>query len=289
MQWMDWAITAATLIFVALFWWALRERRWLKQQLTQQQQSVQIIQDELKQLSNHHRQKTEECRRTEDKLRTYLQLMDTLINTIPNPIYFKGVQGTYQGCNRAFAKTILGLTRDRIIGNRPEHLPGPIPAGLAAIYRQYEKKMIENRGVHTFEAEVLCADGQRHEFLFSIAAVGPDDDKAQGHVGVMMDLTEKNRAARDRLQKEKIQGVLETAGAVCHEFNQPLQALMGYTEMALAGAASGENEADLLPRILEQVARMAQLTDKLQNITRYETMQYADRTQIIDIHKASQA
>ena len=37
------------------------------------------------------------------------------------------------------------------------------------------------------------------------------------------------------------------------------------------------------------MTRMAELTDKLQNITRYETMPYADQTQIIDIHKASRA
>jgi PAS domain S-box-containing protein len=289
MQLTDWAVTWGVILFVALFWWALRERHWLKQQINQQQQGVQAIQEELKQLSNHHRQKTEECRRTEDKLRSYLELMDTLINTIPNPVYFKGIQGTYRGCNRAFAKTILGLSRDRIIGNRPEDLSGPIPAQLAAIYVQYEQKMIENRGVHTFEAEVLCADGRRHEFLFNIASVVTEDAKTQGFVGVMLDLTEKNRAARDRLQKEKLQGALEVAGAVCHEFNQPLQALMGYAEMALAGANGNESEADHLSKILEQAARMAQLTDKLQNITRYETMLYADNTPIIDIHKASQS
>ena len=52
-------------------------------------------------------------------------------------------------------------------------------------------------------------------------------------MAVLSDLTEKNRAARDRLQKEKLEGVLEIAGAVCHEFNQPMQVISGYCELLM--------------------------------------------------------
>ena len=108
-----------------------------------------------------------------------------------------------------------------------------------------------------------------------------------GSVGVMLDLTEKNRAARDRFQKEKLQGVLETAGAVCHEMNQPLQTILGYTELSLADI-SPENPAFLsLTKISKQIDRMAEITHKLQGITCYETMDYDSKTKIIDIHKAS--
>ena len=103
----------------------------------------------------------------------------------------------------------------------------------------------------------------------------------------MLDLTEKNRAARDRIQKEKLQGVLETAGAVCHELNQPLQAIMGYTDISLAAIPVDNPAYSHLTRISEQVDRMAEITRKLQGITRYETMDYDGKTKIIDIHKAS--
>ena len=74
----------------------------------------------------------------------------------------------------------------------------------------------------------------------------------------MLDLTEKNRAARDRFQKEKLQGVLETAGAVCHEMNQPLQTILGYTELSLADI-SPDNPAYLsLTKISKQIDRMAE-------------------------------
>lgn len=142
-------------------------------------------------------------------------------------------------------------------------------------------------GIQIFEAEVPCSGGFRREFLFSIAAVNSDDGHTIGSVGVMLDLTEKNRATRDRLQKERLQGVLEITGAVCHEMSQPLQTILGHTELSLSNI-SPDNPAYLsLTKISRQVDRMAAITHKLQNITRYETMDYDSSTKIIDIHKAS--
>jgi PAS domain S-box-containing protein len=223
---------------------------------------------------------------TEEKLRTYLQLMDSVINTMPNPVYFKDENGVYQGCNTVFAKQILGLTRDRIIGRRPQDLPDRIPPQLAAIYQREEMKAIEKRGLHMFEARVQQADDRTRDFLFSCAPLTDTQGRFSGSVTVLSDLTEKNRAARDRLHKEKLQGVLETAGAVCHELNQPLQSLSGFTEIMISKTQDPEL-SPLLDTIMTQIERMRDITAKLQGITHYEATQYGENTRIIDIHKAS--
>ncbi len=224
---------------------------------------------------------------TEDKLRSYLKLMDTLINTIPNPIYFKDAEGVYLGCNKVFSKQILGLTRDRIIGARPGDLPDQIPPDLADVYHSEERLMVEKAGFHTFEAPVQCADGERRDFLFSLAPVPDHQEGFSGSVAVLSDLTDKNRAAQDRIRKEKLEGVLETAGAVCHEFNQPLQALSGYTEI-LAIKLAGREAYSFIEKLTTQIERMRDITDHLQGITRYETTKYAGNTKIIDLYKASE-
>jgi PAS domain S-box-containing protein len=223
---------------------------------------------------------------TEEKLRGFLQLMDTLLNTIPNPIYFKDAQGVYQGCNKVFAKQVLGLTRDRIIGKRPQELTDAIPIDLAATYQREEHVMLDKAEFHMFEAPVQCADGQRRDFLFSLAPVMDREGQVDGSVAVLADLTEKNRAARHRIQKEKLEGVLETAGAVCHEFNQPLQAISGYTEL-MAMKLDGHEAQPYIDKLTAQIERMRDITDKLQGVTRYETKDYAGNTKIIDINKAS--
>jgi PAS domain S-box-containing protein len=239
-------------------------------------------------LEGNYGQKELLRKNTEEKLRSYLHLLDALLNTMSNPVYFKDRQGVFQGCNQVFAKTLLGLTRDRIIGKRPQDLPEQIPPDLAASYQRQEMVMFEKNGFHTFEAEVLCADGVRREFLFNLAPSQNQSGKLLGSVSVLSDLTEKNRAAQVRLLKERLEGVLETAGGVCHEFNQPLQALSGYLEILAAKLQDPPAETlALVEKALEQIERMGSITAKLQGITRYETMVYTGNKKIIDIHKSS--
>jgi PAS domain S-box-containing protein len=266
---------------------------WVFFRLQAQRNRLERLQTELGETSARVHALQEEARErerrhqiSEDRLRGYLQLLDTLINTMPNPIYFKDSEGAFQGCNRVFAREILGLTRDYIIGRRAQDLPEQIPPDLAAVYQRQEGIMFDKGMFHTFESEVRCADGRRREFLFSQAPVRDESGPATGSVTVLSDLTEKNRAAQDRLLKEKLQGVLETAGAVCHEFNQPLQAISGYTEIMSAKMADDAGRPYLI-KIAEQIDRMRDITDRLHGVTRYETMNYADNTKIIDIRKAS--
>jgi PAS domain S-box-containing protein len=287
MQFLLWTPTIISILLLADLWLVCRENRKHRQHKIKAQKKLKTITRRLDELNAHQQNKTTTSKKKEEKLRGYLNILDTLINTIPNPIYFKDEDGIYRGCNQSFAKHILGLSRSEIIGRRPQDLSDQIPLELAACCQLNERKMLIKGGVHSFEAEVPCGSGLRREFLFTIASVNNDEGRSIGSVGVMLDLTAKNRAARDRLQKEKLQGVLETAGAVCHELNQPLQAIMGYTDIALADIAADNPACLHLSRISEQIDRMADITRKLQGITRYETMNYDGKTKIIDIHKAS--
>jgi PAS domain S-box-containing protein len=264
--------------------WCLYQRHLIRQERNQIKEKLLLVQSENLKLQDDQ----QNIQQTESRLRDYLKLMDILINTIPTPIYFKEVQGVYQGCNKMFAKNILGLTRDRIIGKRPHELPAQIPPDLASTYQNQELRMLEKERMHSFEAQVQCADGERRDFLFNLAPVWGPDHQIDACVAVLSDLTEKNRALLDRLENEKLQSALETTGAVCHELNQPLQALSGYVEILSARLASDKDHGVYLEKISRLMDRMRDITDKLQGITRYETTGYGRHTRILDIHKASQ-
>jgi PAS domain S-box-containing protein len=279
-----WILLALTLGAGA---WGVHRFRLQKKQMQKLKQSLMEINQHTHEQETVYTEEKARWEQTEKKLRSFLQLMDTVMNTIPNPIYFKDAKGVYQGCNKVFAKKILGLTRDRIVGKRPQELPDQIPADLAATCLREEFKMIDKAGFHTFEAPVQCTDGGRREFLFSLAPVLDRQGELEGSVAVLSDLTEKNRAAQNRIQKERLEGVLETAGAVCHEFNQPLQAISGYTEL-MAMRLDGHDALSYVDKLTAQIERMRDITDKLQGVTRYETKDYAGNTKIIDIDKASE-
>jgi PAS domain S-box-containing protein len=275
------------LVSIALGIWGYHHYRLQARTVEKLYASLDNINQQLPGIEADYMEKAAHWEKDKTKLRSYLQLLDTLINTIPSPIYFKDENGVYQGCNKVFSKQILGLTRDRIIGRRPHDLPDQIPPPLASAYQREEAKVIEKEGPHSFESQVRCADGRRRDFLFSIAPVPDDDGNFSGSVAVLYDLTEKNKAARDRMEKEKLKGVLETAGAVCHEFNQPLQAISGFTEL-MAVQLAGHKAGPYIETLTAQIERMRDITDKLQGITRVELTEYSGDTKIIDIHRSSQ-
>lgn len=100
------------------------------------------------------------------------------------------------------------------------------------------------------------------------------------------DISWRKLAETERINKEKLQGVIETAGAVCHEFNQPLQAISGYAELLIMEIENDHPYFDKITKIKSQVDRMGDLTQKLMGITKYETMKYLTG-RIIDIDKAA--
>lgn len=281
----EWFIIILFIGFVGLTIHGLRQNN---QRMVKLQKALQKAKLEIQQLEEDHSQKEAQREKTEEKLRSYLQLLDVLINTMSNPVYFKDEHRIFRGCNQVFAVQVLGLTRDRIIGNHAQNLPEQIPQDLAALYHHQEMVMLEKGDIHVFEAQVQCADGVRRDFLFSLAPVHNHNEKTIGTVTVLSDLTDKNKATQDRLLKEKLESVLETAGGVCHEFNQPLQALSGHLEILAVKMKTSSEAMDHIEKALGQIERMRTITDELQGITRYETLAYAGNTKIIDIHKSSQ-
>ena len=90
-----------------------------------------------------------------------------------------------------------------------------------------------------------------------------------------------------RSQEEKLKGVLEMAGAVCHEMNQPMQAVFGIAETLLIDVSKDAPQYWDLEKLKEQAVRVGNITKKLMTITKYETRDYVGEKKIIDIDKAS--
>ncbi|MBU0969876.1 MAG: DUF3365 domain-containing protein [Proteobacteria bacterium] len=94
------------------------------------------------------------------------------------------------------------------------------------------------------------------------------------------------RAEASLLIKERMEGVVEMAGAVCHELNQPLQMILGNAEIMLLDLEPDHPVSGRIRHIQEQVKRMAKTTRDLIKITNYETKQFP-QGKVIDIEKAA--
>jgi signal transduction histidine kinase len=100
-------------------------------------------------------------------------------------------------------------------------------------------------------------------------------------------MKKRRQLEEERLRKERLQGVIEMAGAACHELNQPLQVLSGYSDLLLSNLPEDSPLFGEIKRIKEIVNQLGQITKKIMFITRYETKEYIEGSNIIDIDKAS--
>ena len=101
-----------------------------------------------------------------------------------------------------------------------------------------------------------------------------------------IELRDQKRSEFERLQKEKLQGVIELAGAVCHEMNQPMQAVSGHADLLMLEVDPHDRLYARVATISEQVTRMGVITKKLMSITRYKTKGYLSG-RIFDIDQAA--
>lgn len=208
--------------------------------------------------------------------RDQLQLLQTLIDTIPNPIYYKATDGTYLGCNRAF-ELMVGRTRDQIVGNPTRAIH---PPALAARYDAADRALFENPGVQVYEAQVRYADGQVHEVIFYKATFADSMGRLQGLVGVVLDITDRKRAEerlaeahaeleeRVRARTAELQVAKDAAEAAdrakteflniaAHELRTPLTAL----RIALQRAERDLNRG--VPVTPQALGRMERYVDRL--------------------------
>ena len=99
---------------------------------------------------------------------------------------------------------------------------------------------------------------------------------------------DSRRFHKERLEKEKLAGVIEMAGAICHEINQPLQSIYAYYETLTINGQMEKQVYEYFLKIHKQIKRISQITKKVSRITKYESRDYLPGSKIIDIEKASE-
>lgn len=106
-------------------------------------------------------------------------------------------------------------------------------------------------------------------------------------IGVMRDITDRKRIEQETVLIEKMRSVLEIAGTICHEMNQPMQIISGYTELLLMKEDGQNGNSTKLTIIKEQIERMRRITKKLMSLQEYQTRDYIGIGTIIDINSRS--
>ncbi|MCP4727416.1 MAG: PAS domain S-box protein [bacterium] len=206
-----------------------------------------------------------------------------LLDSINFQIWYLVDKKTFGAVNKAHAE-FLGFEKRQL---EYQKLSDILPSEKKEFWTEINNRAFSTGKQFYTEELIENSTGEKRIMSITMTPFFEDSGKIKHVICTGEDITEKKKMENTRIQKEKFKGVLELAGAACHELNQPLQVLSGHIKLILLKQSEENNLNEKLKIIDGQIERMTEITRRLQNLTSYETKDYLDST-IIDIYKASQ-
>ena len=131
-----------------------------------------------------------------------------MLEIIPNPIFYKDLNGKYIGCNKAF-EVFTGTPRGEIIGKTVYDMG---PKEIADIYSQKDKELLYQPDKQSYEWQVRERNGDIRDVIFHKATITGSEGKVTGIIGIITDITERKCAEQKlRDNEEKFRSIFENS------------------------------------------------------------------------------
>lgn len=118
--------------------------------------------------------------------------LQTVLDAIPVPIFYKDEFHVYRGCNQTFCD-FIGIPKEKIINHSVYDVA---PKDLADVYYEADQALLDSGGTQVYETAVKNAQGEQFEIEFNKAVFYKANGEKGGQVGAMLDITERNRLMR---------------------------------------------------------------------------------------------
>jgi len=203
-----------------------------------------------------------ERKQVNDSIQSNLSWLQLLIDTIPNPIFFKDAKGVYTGCNRAFLDYI-GLSRNEVVDHTVYEVS---PPELADIYFRADMELLTRGGRQQYEAKVKYADGVFHDVIFNKAVFNQSDGTVGGIVGVIIDISER-KAMEEELKRtiRSTQDIIEHAPFGMYVINR--EGAVEYVNAAMLDISGDSREQFMsLKHLDNQAYKDAGVSDKIKKV-----------------------
>ena len=197
-----------------------------------------------------------ERKKAEDAVLTERKKLADIINSMPNPVFYKDVSGKYEECNRAFEE-FIGVPRERILGSTVYEVA---PSELAAVYHRKDLELMESRGGQVYESRVRHADGTIRDVMFYKTTLMNNDGDVRGLIGMMLDITELNMA------RNRIQTLLDEKELLLREVHHRIKNNMLTISSLLslqARGLEGDRAAEALTEAQGRIRGMMMIYDRL--------------------------
>ncbi len=128
-----------------------------------------------------------------------LQFQQTLIDSIPTPIYFKDPELKLIGANTAFCQW-FGVKKNKIVGKGFEAV---LPETAAKKDRQKDEQLLKKNKTQEYQGKFNNKDGTKTDVVFNKAIFKDAKGETAGIIGAMFDVTEREQAMHKLAEKSE--------------------------------------------------------------------------------------
>lgn len=223
--------------------------------------------------------------------------MRVLINSIPDLIWLKDVNGVYLLCNSAFER-LYAVSEDKLIGHSDYDFCNP---ELATFFRTNDRRALDAGHTMINEEWLTFADnGYRGLFQTLKTPMTDAQEQVVGVLGVARDITSlrqaqdellainaslESRVAARTAELETLNQSLESfVYSVSHDLKAPLRGIQGYSQLLQEDYDQllDEDGRQFIIQIRNGVARMGELIDDLLAYSRMERRALEDKP--VELH-----
>jgi PAS domain S-box-containing protein len=149
-----------------------------------------------------------ERKRAESTLKDLNTRLHTLIQSMPDVVFFKDTQFRYLVVNKAFEE-FTGARQEELLGKTDGEL---LPPDLADFCKKSDEEVVRRRTPLHFEEQTITREGERRYFDTVKSPLYDHNGNLIGVVGVSRDMTERKRAERlIRESQERYMNLVELA------------------------------------------------------------------------------
>ncbi len=221
-----------------------------------------------------------EAKRAEEALARQRTLLRSLIDSIPDLIFYKNRESVYLGCNASFER-YAGRKESELVGKTDLDL---FPREVAEFFRQKDREMLAEGKPRRNEEQLQYPDGRKAVVEVLKTPFYDLGGQVQGLIGISRDITDRKQLEEHVQQMGKMEAVGQLAGGVAHDFNNLLTAILGNLSLVSEALPAGDLNRELVAVAEEAAGRAAQLTEQLLSFSRRSIL----RTEPIDLTETIQ-
>jgi PAS domain S-box-containing protein len=209
-------------------------------------------------------------KRAELELEERTALLQAVLDALPTPVFYKGIDGQYLGCNQAW-EDFLGLSRETVIGKGVAAIFSP---DEAAVFTRMDDRLLASGGCQIYETRITGRNGPR-QVICSKACYSDARGRTMGLVGVVTDITSRKEAETAHLRALEAAEAASRAksaflATMSHEIRTPLNGILGMLQLLMTTDPSPE-QVDYIRTALEAAEALLRILSDVLDISRIES------------------